>query len=175
MMGKLNKDGLTVVEVLITVVIAGIIFSLALSLQFFGLRSFIGGTTQAEIQQDARLADEIIRKQLRNAIYLGTTENNASRKLVFSNNNTISFGKIGGQKISFELSGIGKIILSNVNNGKNVLNIRIEGDKNEYLFSNDILLNNYGHLDVVIGDIENIELGDGANNTIYYSLPGEDD
>ena len=135
MITKINdQKGFTVVDVLITLVIAVIVFSLALSLQFFGVQSYNRGTSQAEVQQNARLIDEVIRKELRNATSIGT----GSKTLNFSSN-ILSFGNV-----SFELDGIDNISLSTAgekaNDSFKILRYTITG--NGYSFVNEVLLNN---------------------------------
>jgi len=165
-----NKKGLTLIEVLLAIVIAALVFGVAFSLQVFGLRSFGIGTTQAELQQQARLVDEVLRSELRNAVYLSTNNNNnAARELYFENGN-INFG-IDGQR-SLNVGVLEEIEINQGNNGddgnNNILffTIRVNG----YEFNNKILLNNYKDEMGSIGE----KVMDGINNVrIYYSLPSD--
>lgn len=152
-----NKNGFTVVELLITIVIAAIVFSLALSLQFFGVRSYSMGTSQAEVQQNARLIDEVIRRELRNAIYIGNDPSNGVRTINFSND-TLQYGKQNETNVFFELEGITNITFNRKE--ERILGYTIKG--NGYELKNEILLNNL-----------TLEEGISIGFPIYYRLPGD--
>ena len=62
-----KKNGFTLVEVLVAVVLLGIVISLGYNLFFYGIRSFTGATTQSLLQRNARLASTIIVREVRNA------------------------------------------------------------------------------------------------------------
>lgn len=145
-----EKRGLTLIEVLVTVVIAGIIFSVALSLQFFGLRSYSMGTSQAEVQQNARLINEVIRNELRNATSVGDEEKENLKELNFSSN-TLFFGNT-----SFELEGISNVSLARKTN--RTLEITVKG--NGYELVNEVYLNNYA-----------LPEGIDLNFPLVYTLP----
>lgn len=123
-----KKDGLSIVEVLIVLVISGIVIALAVSLQFFGLRSYSMGTSQAEVQQNARIIDEVIRREIRNATAIG----NGDEQFNFSSN-TLTFANA-----SFELDGISSI--SFVRKDSSTLQYTITG--RGYQLVNEIFLNN---------------------------------
>ncbi|MEW5785517.1 MAG: prepilin-type N-terminal cleavage/methylation domain-containing protein [Bacillota bacterium] len=65
-----GESGFTLVELVIAVALMGFVILLAYLLYFFGTRSFDLGTAQAHVQQSARLADEVLRNELRNADFL---------------------------------------------------------------------------------------------------------
>jgi len=158
-----DKKGLTLIEVLLVILIAGLVFGVALSLQVFGLRSFSIGTNQAELQQQARLVDEVLRSELRNAVYLSTNNNNTARELYFENG-TINFGLDGQRSLNVEV--LEEIEFNQGNNGDDILIFTIK--VNGYEFKNKVLLNNFDK--EKIDDIDG-KVMDGNNETkIYYSL-----
>jgi len=164
-----NKKGLTLVEILLAIIIAGLVFGVAFSLQVFGLRSFGIGTTQAELQQQARLVDEVLRSELRNAVYLSTNNNSAARELYFENG-TINFG-INGQR-SLNVGVLEEIEINQGNNGDDEIlffTIRVNG----YEFNNKILLNNYNYVEENEIEIGGLVMNGSNNVKIFYSLPSD--
>ena len=164
-----NSQGFTLIEILITIIIASIVFGVAFSLQFFGLRTFSMGSSQAEVQQSARIVEEVLRKELRNAVYIGDTqiyfvgeeEKTAPNYLSFSGQ-TLSFGENGSSKLFIE--GIQSISISNKD--QKTLSIVITGTGNSFELSNEIFLNNTS-----ISNDFNLDLD---SETLYYSYPPED-
>lgn len=149
-----NKKGMTLIELLLAIVIAAIIFGVAFSLQFFGLQSFNIGTSRAYIQQDARLADEIIRRELRNA-----TSFSGSRTISFDGE-TLSYGE--NSQVQVE-----KINTIRLEKDGQLLNITITGD--DYELENQILLNN---VDPEGDDNFTREWPD--DGSLEYLLPGDE-
>jgi len=138
----INNKGVTVVELLLVIAIGGLILGMALSLQNFGLRSFIVGTSQAEIQQNARLIDEIIRREIRNADKIDLTDNGGAlnKKMEFdSNNNRFLFGESGSNYV--EIEGIENVTFVADENDR-IIRFLIEGVRDNFVFSNEVYLNN---------------------------------
>lgn len=167
MMNNLRSNkGLTLIEVLLAIIIATIVFGVALSLQLFGVRSFSMGTSQAEIQQNARLMDEVIRKELRNAVYIGIDEeytvgNNdrtASNKLTFVDNK-LRFGENGNTVFEFNVI---ETVAFEAENEK-TLKITITGLDSDYVLTNVINLNNTN-----IPTSLDIDL---SSTDLFYDLP----
>jgi prepilin-type N-terminal cleavage/methylation domain-containing protein len=65
--GRKSSKGLTLIELLISFALIGIVLSAAFSLQLFGVRSFKRGEEKSDNQFDVRMAAEFITKQLRYA------------------------------------------------------------------------------------------------------------
>lgn len=65
-----EEKGLTLVEMIIAISIMGFVLALAYLLFFFGNSSFDRGTAQAHVQQNVRLVDELLKRELRNADFL---------------------------------------------------------------------------------------------------------
>lgn len=163
-----NNKGITLVEILLTLAIAGILLSVAFSLQFFGIRSFRTGTTQAEVQQTARVIDEVLRSQsrIRNAIALTTDENEIELGerywLNLDEDNRLFYGKYqDGPSIQFD-DGL-------------VISIKMEADEKDvlkytitvgsYELSNRLFLNNIGEKNKLSGQIT-LE-----DDPLFYSVP----
>ncbi|MBM7613984.1 PilW family protein [Alkaliphilus hydrothermalis] len=138
----INRRGFTLVEVLIVVAFVGVLATLAYSLQFFGLKSFVAGGNQANIQQNVRLASTVLRRDLKNATSVGLVENSQPLEvdseayrlvddhLIKVNTNFSTEAVI--EDISITLEGI---------NGSVMLIYEITG-KNGFSLKNQILLNN---------------------------------
>lgn len=143
---RLNQKGVTIIELLIVLAIGGIILALAFSLQGFGIRSFRMGTTRAEIQQNARLVDEVIKREIRNAFVIGTTEfvtvdgNNIEleRRMYFENGR-LFYGPKGSLN-TFEINGVETITFES--GGDRIIRFVIESAGDGFVFSNEIYLNN---------------------------------
>ena len=73
-----NNNGITLVELLISLSIAIVILGLIFSLFFFGNTTYSSGTTQNNIQTDLRLASDIIRDNVRYASDLSVITTNGS-------------------------------------------------------------------------------------------------
>lgn len=162
-----NKDGITVLEILLAVLIALTIFGVAYSLQIFGLRSFFLGTQTADLQQKARLIDQIIRNELRNAQPLKfTTFDNAKALWLgsddlfyYDNNKSVNVAGIDWVKIKTK-------VVSEGDNPRFMLEYEIKGGS-QVEYSNQILLNNIMDL----ADIEIDEILVTVNQKLYYKLP----
>lgn len=63
-----NKNGVTLVELILVIAVVGIIMAAALAFFLFGTRTFTLGSNQAKVQQEARLATTIVSQDLRTAI-----------------------------------------------------------------------------------------------------------
>lgn len=87
-----DSRGITLVEVLITLAVAGILLSAAFSLQIFGVRSFTKGVGRATVQQETRILETIIERELRNAGYVGTHDDNP--KAIHLQGNTLYYGPV---------------------------------------------------------------------------------
>jgi len=132
-----NQKGVTLVELLLVVIIGGIVLILALSIQGFSLRSFNLGTSRAEIQQSARLIDEVLKNELRNAMEISHSDNGLPRevrldtgedKLFYGENGDNFLATTGIESVNFEAEGA-QALLFTITGG-------------DYTFSKVIYLNN---------------------------------
>lgn len=67
---QLKRKGITLIEILITLAILGIVIQIIYSIFFVGNKSFYIGKNKAFTQQDARIASDCIMKELRTAKYI---------------------------------------------------------------------------------------------------------
>lgn len=160
-MGKkiFNKKGFTLVELLLVIIISGIIFALTFSLQGIGFRSFGMGTTQAEIQRSIRFVDELIRREIRNAIDIGTGSEDVTfeNRIEFDESQSLfRFGENASR--TFETVGIAEISFEAID--QRTIRYVIIGTEHEFVFTNDIFLNNTSVL-------EELQI----NNLLYYNSP----
>jgi len=66
---KLKDDrGVTLVELILVIAVVGFVMAAALSFFLFGTRTFTLGSSQARVQQEARLATTIVSQDLRTAV-----------------------------------------------------------------------------------------------------------
>ncbi|QNO16115.1 prepilin-type N-terminal cleavage/methylation domain-containing protein [Alkalicella caledoniensis] len=149
-----NDRGITLIEVIISMVIMSIVMALAFSLYFFGLRSFSTSTSQADIQQEVRLVDEIIKKQLRNALELTIDSGSDYHELKLVNN---KFYYNNNQSVS--LKWVQNIIVNSNTNG-NILIYEIITKENRFNMKNQLLLNNF-----TLDNPLSIQL---TNQVLYY-------
>jgi len=132
-----NKKGFTLVELLLVILIGGIVLILALSLQGFSIRSYNLGTSRAEIQQSARLIDEVLKNELRNAMEISQSDNGLPRevrldtgedKLFYGENGDNFLATTGIESVNFEAEGEQALLFTITGGG--------------YTFSKVIYLNN---------------------------------
>ena len=130
-----EKKGFTLVELLIVLAIGGVILALAFSLQGFGIRSFRMGSSQAAIQQDARIIDELIKREIRNAMRIGET---GFERTIELDNGVIYYG-LNGEN-SFEVDAVESIVFEG--QGERTLRYTVTGKGNGFQVVNEIFLNN---------------------------------
>ncbi|ACV63980.1 hypothetical protein Dtox_3245 [Desulfofarcimen acetoxidans DSM 771] len=139
---SLNDKGFTLVELLIALALISLVIVLSYTLYFYSFNSFNIGTSQANLQQNARLVDEELEKWLRNAGELEISSENKTGydgTLKLENNTFLSNDKaITDNSISDVQFKINK------ESGKPILLYKIlcKNGAQEYEFNNQILLNN---------------------------------
>lgn len=91
-----NNKGFTLVELILTVALLGVVVTLASSMLFFGNRTFTNTNNQRELQSDMRLVTNFIEREVQNASNLqiletlpGTLDN--SRRYIYINNDKVMF------------------------------------------------------------------------------------
>jgi|GEM_PF-2388056 len=138
-----DNKGLTLIELLIALALTGMILSLGYTLYFFGTGSFERGTAQAQAQHNARLADEYLKAELRNALKIEIAK--AGREGEFDGYFHLAEGSLikSGERVTGNtLIDLAVSIIKEGNRA--ILEYRItSSDHNEeFVFSNQILLNN---------------------------------
>lgn len=163
-----NNKGFTLIEILLVLVIGATIIGAAFSLQLFGWRSFNIGTSQASLQQQARLIDEIIRSQIRNVRYIGFEKNDSNRNLNLTND-FFQFG-FSSNLTTINLHNIDSIAIEFDSISNNMLRYQIivQEANNEFVLSNSLLLNNI-QLNQLFEQEKTVNL---PNDILYYAMPG---
>jgi len=146
----LNKKGFTLIELLISLAILLIVLSVGYSFYFYVVRSFDVASKQSNVQQNVRLAKNIIENQVRYASYIkigdAPADSSKYNQRIYVNNN----------KIMHYVDGENKDILNGLSDGVNMhllfiklsndspfLWIEVKGDINgdqEYSISSEILI-----------------------------------
>lgn len=169
----LNNKGVTLIELLIVLAIIGIILQVVYSIFFVGNKSFNIGKDRGFAQQDARIASDIVIKELRTAKSISfidgeftgkhySLSRNSSGQLIRTSFDGINItetkvlfsGSLIGLKFNNKLNE-SNVIVSGIVNGK----IIAEEGKQQTSFNFDILLENIPNYNTVITDEE----------TIYYT------
>lgn len=157
MAGK--NRGITLVEVLLTLAIAGILLSFAYSFQIFGLRNFFMGVSQADMQQTARMIDEVIRNhsQIRNAVKIGV-----GNKQLFIENGKLYFGEVSDARhLVLNTPELIEVEFSPDGEESKFINYTIT--VGSYSLSNRILLNNTEYEETALINL--------TNDPFLYSIP----
>ncbi|GAB6182087.1 hypothetical protein JCM14036_34060 [Desulfotomaculum defluvii] len=79
-----EKIGLTLVEIMITLALLGIVLAVGYSFYFVGKNSFDQGESQSNIQRDIRSAAAKITKEIRNADQISNSPNTFSGQKYYS-------------------------------------------------------------------------------------------
>jgi prepilin-type N-terminal cleavage/methylation domain-containing protein len=124
--------GFTLVEVILSMALLGLIVSLAFSLFFFGLNTFGLGEKQADVQFDVRMASQFISHEVRyakeveilnslpatldNSFYIYVKEESNGTKYIFSKSLTEEkkFAVGNNTDIMFNSSSPGKTLYFNI-------------------------------------------------------------
>ncbi|MDD4169480.1 MAG: prepilin-type N-terminal cleavage/methylation domain-containing protein [Desulfotomaculaceae bacterium] len=139
-----NKKGLTIVELMITLAILLIVIGASYSFYFYVVRAFDIGTKQSDVQQNVRLAKNIIDNKVRSANYIAITESEPEaewNQKIYLDNGKIMYVKDGdttellsgladgfNMQIEFEKVGTSflEISITGDINGEHVYNITSE-------------------------------------------------
>lgn len=133
-----EQRGMTLIELIVAMAIMSIVIMLASSLNIFGWRSFGTSTSQANIQQEVRLVDQIIKAQLRNVTVLTTN----SESLLEPKELSLSGDRFHyGENRQLTAEWIENIKIYTKENGK-ILAYEIIAKDSRYNVKNEILLNN---------------------------------
>ncbi|EYE89726.1 hypothetical protein Q428_01345 [Fervidicella metallireducens AeB] len=165
-----RKKGLTMVELLISLALIGVIILLVSSIYIFGVKIFDKGTTQSNIQVETTQAGDFITKELRNAVEItfNTPVNIREYSMIYLDKNIIKY-KPEGKTLEESVNKTDAIILDSNDlsfqtrnkNSMAFLNFTIKGTgkQQSYLLNSEVLLNN-------IKSIEN----SSSYNFIYYKV-----
>ena len=146
-----NQAGLSLIELVLTLVLLGMILAIGYNFFFLGYTSYVRGEAQSIIQSYTRNTAAIITKDLRNATKIGVFNDltdaavQANERVFYLENNRV-YHQQGTSQILYETEPF----ISDINfelevaNDKYVLVFIIEGNKDgkTYTLESNILLNN---------------------------------
>lgn len=165
-----KKKGLTLVELLISLALVGVVILLASSIYIFGLKIFDKGTTQSNVQDEIRVVGDFITKEIRNSVEItfNTPSNIKEYSMIYLDKNVIKY-KPEGKSLEESVNKTGSIISGNNDlifqtknkNSKAFLNFTIKGTgkQQSYTLNSEVFLNN-------IKSIEN----SSSYNYVYYKV-----
>ena len=138
-----NKHGLTIVELLVTLFLLILVLTMSLSFYLFSTNSFTKGTSRADVQQNVRLASELITREIRYANSLEIIDNSSftpdiGYNYLYTNDGNLIHINAEGvvTKLFGEISSMVyfTLKLERSTNGNHILNFNIEGKDNENIF-----------------------------------------
>ncbi|MBS3968852.1 MAG: prepilin-type N-terminal cleavage/methylation domain-containing protein [Clostridia bacterium] len=149
-----NQAGLSLIELVLTLVLLGMILAIGYNFFFLGYTSFVRGEAQSIIQSYTRNTAAIITKDLRNATKIGVFNDltdaavQANERVFYLENNRV-YHQQGTSQILYETEPF----ISDINfelevaNDKYVLVFIIEGNKDGkiYIIESNVLLNNISY------------------------------
>jgi len=150
-----NKKGFTLIELLITLVILLLVIGMSYSFYYYVVRSFDIASKQSEVQQNVRLAKNIIENEVRLATYIkiGSEPTEEYNQRIYVSDGQIKH-YVEGQGTNNLLSipsGSVDLQLSFIKTAPSLLEIKVEGDINgehNYDITSELLvLNGNGHID----------------------------
>ena len=138
-----NSMGFTLVELMIVIAVAGILFTAVFSLLISGFNNFNTGNNRAEIQNNIRLVETIVNNKLRNVeciqiSSLGECPNADSSLSLGKDEGSLYYLRNNGQKVTEDIFTNVYFKLSE----KNVFELILEFDKVDS-YKIRMLINNY--------------------------------
>jgi prepilin-type N-terminal cleavage/methylation domain-containing protein len=147
-----RQSGLTLIELIVTIGILGIVLGSIYSFLLFGNRVFSKGTDKSDVQASLRLASDFIINELRNAteIRLSAPSNPNDFHQLYVSGNILKYKPIGGTAVdktgAMILNPSEDLKFSLVQVGtKYTLKFEIKGtgqNNTDYFIESDVLLNN---------------------------------
>lgn len=98
----MNDRGFTLAEMLVACAIIGMVMAGIFTLQQQGQLAYLWGSARVEVQQNARLALDLMTRELRSAQSITTMGANCNTD---TGANTITFNNSSGTSITYSLSG----------------------------------------------------------------------
>ena len=140
-----NKNGFTVVELLLVIAISGVIM-MGLNLLFFsGYKSYNLGNNQAHIQRNIRLIETILNKQIK---YADSIKIKNNKKPSDASNYKENIQLVSGNEGNYKLKYNGRTITEEIIKEMNIINFSNSNLKLKFTFTDNteitfnILLNN---------------------------------
>lgn len=164
-----NNQGLTLVELIVSMAILLFLIAGAINLLFFGNRAFTSGSQQAYVQSDVRTVSDYIQREIRFATYAATigTENAKYEianydpgtdpdpfNYLYFENNRIHHIVWNGSSYETTMSlglNVTAINFESENNEKMLLRIQSEDNGNDYELHAEIVIHNLNVSETLIG------------------------
>lgn len=170
---KINKKGVTLIELLIVLAILGIALSLGFSFSIFGMRTFDGGINKSEIQFDARMVSKFLTDELRNAISLELIDipasfTNDNFNYIYIINNTLVHrynGVVTNKTGPTLIEVLPTFVLTKLDNDNNTLSFDIKSSKTSALGQKEIEINSTVQLNNLTG------LANDQDRAVKYKKP----
>jgi hypothetical protein len=142
-----GNSGLTIIELMIAATLISIVIAVGYSIYFFGTTSFGSGTAQAHAQQQVRLADDYIKREVRNAFSISVRSEYNEWQDDFDGYikvDTDGSLVVSGNKVSDSVISNIIVNIASEAGGSYVLTYSITGNEESqnYSLDNQILLNN---------------------------------
>ncbi len=166
-----NNEGFTLVELLVSLLLIGVLLGLIFFIYFYGTNTFNKGSKQTFVQQDTRIISEIITKEIRNSKAISnnlsnvlSADDNYYFELLFDANQLVKkkYNKVGDvletTRFADTLSDLSFEISSN-NNDIIIVKIMTLDDNQQFSTSQEILINN----------TDSIKAFEGLANNIFYT------
>jgi prepilin-type N-terminal cleavage/methylation domain-containing protein len=143
-----NKDGFTLVEIIITLGILGIVLLFTSSFFAYGLRVYNTSENRVNSQFDVRAASDLILREVKNAheIYVNEPEKPDDYHKIFLENNILKYVNPEGKVVSRTSNNIDDIDFEiKKNKNKFILTFEINADlktNSNFSIKSDVVLNN---------------------------------
>lgn len=98
----MNERGFTLAELLVSIAVIGMVMAGVFILQQQGQLAYLWGTTRVEVQQNARLALDLMTRELRSALSLSAVGTCSDAT---NGSNTITFTDASNKTVIYALSG----------------------------------------------------------------------
>lgn len=98
----MNERGFTLAELLVACAVIGMVMAGIFTLQQQGQMAYLWGSARVEVQQNARLALDLMTRELRSALSVTTMGANCNNA---TGATTITFNDSGGTSVMYELIG----------------------------------------------------------------------
>lgn len=143
-----SRNGVTLIELLLTIAILSIIITAISSLFIYNTRVYSRSENLSQVQFDVRMASHHILKEIRNTEKVSLSDNTLANSLDLASLQT-KYASI--KNVDFELKFHGsQYFLTFIIKGSD------SNSQNEYLLSNEIILNNINNAVI------------GAGNVVYF-------
>jgi len=162
-----SKKGITLIEVIITIGILGIVLTAIFSFMINGLNTFGIGTDRADSQFDVRMISDFVLKDVRNAneIYTSEPANSDEYYRIYLDDNIVKYYHPDGTTFNKSQNNINNINFTiQKNTNKYILIFEIKSElktNNSFTLDSNVALNNIKEENTIIN----------IGNQIFYKKP----